>query len=159
MLAIVPVNTTAYKLMLFLHILAVLVAMAPGFVWPVVSVALKKAGKPVGPAIGELAAGGTKKIYGPALVIAGILGFGLVGMSKPEGAEEGIFTFGQAWVGAAIVVWLLMCGLVFGMMMPAEKRAAMGDEGAEKIISAVGGVLHLLLAVILFLMVFKPGFP
>ena len=41
-----------YKLMLFLHILSVIVAFAPAFVWPIVSVQLKKAGKPVGPTIG-----------------------------------------------------------------------------------------------------------
>ncbi len=159
MLAIVPIDTFAYKAMLFLHIVAVVVAVAPYFVWPFVSVKLKKAGKPVGPAIGEMAEGNTAKIHGPALALAGILGFGLVGMSKPEGAEEGIFTFGQAWVGAGILVWFLMLGVVFGMMAPAEKRAAAGDADAEKISSMAGGILHLLLAVELFLMVFKPGFP
>jgi len=159
MLAIVPVNTTAYKLMLFIHIFAVIVAFAPGFVWPMVSVALKKAGKPVGPAIGEMAAGNTMKIHGPALVLAGLFGFGLVGMSKPEGVSEAIFSFGDPWVSAAMLIWFIMLGVIFGMMVPAEKKAAAGDEGAEKIISMAGGIMHLLLAVMLFLMVFKPGWP
>ena len=152
------VNTTGYKLMLLLHILAVIVAFAPGFVWPFVSVSLKKAQKPVGPAIGELAAGNTVKVHGPALIIAGLLGFGLIGMSKPEGFEEAIFSFSDAWISASMLVWFIIIGLVFGLMLPAEKKAAAGDEGAEKIISAVGGALHLLLAVMLYLMIFKPGF-
>jgi uncharacterized membrane protein len=149
-----------YKLMLFLHILSVIVAFAPAFVWPVVSVQLKKKGKPVGPSIGELAAGNTTKIHGPALVLVGLFGFGLVGMSKPAHAAnaDAVWEFSQAWVSIALLCWFLMLGLLFGMMLPAEKKAAAGDEGAEKIISAVGGVLHLLLAVVLVMMIWKPGF-
>ena len=153
MLAIVPVNTTAYKLMLFIHILAVIVAFAPAFVWPFVSVKLKKEGKPVGPAIGDLAAGNTAKVHGPALVIAGIFGFGLVGMSKKA------FEFSDPWISAAMLVWFIMLGVIFGMMLPAEKKAAAGDAEADKIVSMAGGIMHLLLAVELFLMIFKPGWP
>lgn len=157
MFGLVPVDTFGYKALLFLHILSVVVAFAPGFVWPFASVALKKQGKPVGPAIGELAGGNTAKVHGPALVLAGIFGFGLVAMSKPKGATEAVFDFSQAWISAAMLVWFILLGLVFGVMLPAEKKAAAGDEGAEKIISAVGGGLHLLLAVELFLMIWKPG--
>jgi uncharacterized membrane protein len=152
MLALVPVNTFGYKLMLFLHILAVIVAFAPAFVWPFVSVKLKKEGKPVGPAIGELAAGNTVKVHGPALVLAGIFGFGLVGMSKD------VFSFSDAWVSAGMLVWFLMLGVIFGMMLPAEKKAAVGDQSADKIVSMAGGIMHLLLAIELVIMIFKPGF-
>jgi len=151
MFAIVPVNTFGYKLMLLLHILAVIVAFAPAFVWPFASVKLKKEGKPVGPAIGALAAGNTAKIHGPALVLVGFFGFGLVGMS------EKAFKFDQSWVMAAVVVWFLMLGIVFGMMLPAEKKSAGGDESADKIVSMAGGIMHLLLLVMLFLMIWKPG--
>ena len=145
------IGDTGYNVLLFLHILAAMVAMAPGFVWPIVSVALKKQGKPVGPAIGELAAGNTVKVHGPALVLTGIFGFGLIGMS------DDVIEFSEPWISAAMLLWFIMMGLVFGVMLPAERKAASGDEGAEKIISAVGGGLHLLLAIILYLMVFKPG--
>lgn len=151
MLALVPVNTFGYKLMLFLHILAVIVAFAPAFVWPFASAKLKKEGKPVGPAIGALAAGNTAKIHGPALVLVGIFGFGLVGMS------EKVFTFSQSWVMAAGTLWFIMLGVVFGLMLPAEKKSAAGDESADKIVSMAGGILHLLLFVMLFLMIWKPG--
>jgi uncharacterized membrane protein len=142
---------TGYNVVLFIHIFAVIVAFAPGFVWPFVSVKLKKQGKPVGPAIGDLAAGGTAKVYGPALVIAGIFGYGLVGMS------EKYIKFSEPWVSAAMLLWFIMLGIIFGLMLPAEKKAASGDEGAEKIISMAGGIMHLLLAVMLYLMIFKPG--
>jgi uncharacterized membrane protein len=149
--------TTGYKILLLLHILSVIVAFAPAFVWPIVSVKLKKEGKPVGPAIGDLAANNTYKIHGPALVLVGIFGFALVGMSKPAGGDVAAWKFSQPWVSVAMLCWFLMLGLVFGVMGPAEKKAHAGDEGAEKIISAVGGVLHLLLVVVLAMMIFKPG--
>lgn len=148
----------AYKVVLLLHILSVIVAFAPAFVWPVASVRLKKQGKQPGPIIGEIAAGNTKTVHGPALVLAGIFGFALVGMSKPGGAGEAAWKFSQPWVSVAMLCWFIMVGLVFAVMAPAEKRAATGDEGAEKIISAVGGGLHLLLLVVLVMMIFKPGF-
>lgn len=153
------VDTTGYHVLLFLHVLSIIVAFAPNFVWPFVSVKLKKEGKPVGPAIGDLAAGNTMRVHGPALVLAGVFGFGLIGMSKPEGATEAVFSFSQAWVSAGMLVWFLLLGVVFGMMAPAEKRAAAGDAGAEKIISMAGGIMHLLLVVMLYLMIFKPGYP
>lgn len=146
-----------YKLVLLLHILSVIVAFAPAFVWPVVSVRLKKQGKAPGPAIGDLAANNTAKVHGPALVLAGIFGFALIGMSKPKGAAEAAWKFSQPWVSVAMLCWFIMLGLVFAVMAPAEKKAAAGDEGAEKIISSVGGVLHLLLIVVLIMMVWKPG--
>jgi hypothetical protein len=58
-----------------------------------------------------------------------------------------------------MLVWFIMLGVIFGMMLPAEKKAAAGDEGAEKIISMAGGIMHLLLAIELYLMIFKPGWP
>lgn len=144
-------DSFGYKVMLLLHILSVIVAFAPAFVWPVVSVQLKKQGKPVGPSIGALAAGNTTKIHGPALVLVGLFGFGLVGMSDKA------FSFSQSWVMAASTIWFIMLGVIFGLMLPAEKKAHAGDEGAEKIISAAGGAMHLLLVVMLFLMIWKPG--
>lgn len=144
-------NSFGYKVMLLLHILSVIVAFAPNFVWPFVAVRLKKEQAPVGATIGKLAAGNTVKIHGPALVVAGVIGCGLVGMS------ERVYTFADAWISAALLVWFLMLGVVFGMMAPAEKRAAAGDAGADKIVSMSGGILHLLLTVMLVIMIWKPG--
>ena len=144
-------NSAGYKIVLFLHILTVIVAFAPSFVWPFVSVRLKKAGKPVGSTISDLAAGNSAKVHGPALVLAGIFGCGLVGMS------EKVYKFSEPWVSAASLVWLIAIGVVYGLMVPAEKKIAAGDSSAEKISAMAGGIMHLLLAVALLLMVFKPG--
>lgn len=150
MLAIISNDTFGYRLMLLLHILAVIVAFAPGFVWPVASVALKKRGEAPGPAIGALAAGNTAKVHGPALILVGLFGFGLVGMS------DKLWEFSQAWVSIALVLWFVMLGVVFGLMLPAEKKAASGDVEADKKIAMFGGILHLLLLLMLIDMIWKP---
>lgn len=145
-------DSFGYKLLFLLHILSVIVAFAPAFVWPVVSVQLKKQNKPVGPTIGALAAGNTTKVHGPALVLVGIFGLGLVGMS------DGIWEFSQSWVSVAFLLWFIMLGVLFGLMLPAEKKAAAGDESADKIVSMAGGILHLLLLLMLIDMIWKPGY-
>ena len=58
-MVIAEIDSTPYNVMLFIHILSAIVAFAPAFVWPFVSMRLKKAGKPVGPTISELAGGST----------------------------------------------------------------------------------------------------
>lgn len=144
-------DSFGYKLFFLLHILSVIVAFAPGFVWPVVSVNLKKQQKPVGPAIGALAAGNSTKVHGPALVLSGFFGFGLIGMS------DKVWEFSQSWISVAMLLWFIMIGVLFGMMIPAEKRSAAGDESADKIVAMSSGILHLLLLLMLVDMIWKPG--
>ena len=145
-------DSFGYKLFFLLHIVSVIVAFAPAFVWPVVSVNLKKQGKEVGPAIGALAAGNTAKVHGPALVLAGFFGFGLIGMS------DKVWEFSQSWISVAMLLWFIMLGVLFGLMLPAEKKAAAGDAAADKIVSMAGGILHLLLLLMLVDMIWKPGY-
>ena len=146
-------NSSGYKIFFLLHIVAIVVAFAPAFVWPFVSVRLKKQNKPVGPAIAELASGNSAKIHGPALVLAGLFGFAMIGMSNK------LLTFKQTWVSIAMVVWFAMIGVIFGLMVPNEKKAAAGDADADKKMSMFGGILHLLFFVMLYLMIWKPGAP
>ena len=117
-------NGTGYKILLLLHILSVIVAFAPNFVWPFVSVRLRAANKSTGATINELSAGGTLKIYGPAFFLAGFFGCGLVGMS------EKLYTFSQTWISIALLLWFVGLGVMFGLIAPAEKKAQAGDEGA-----------------------------
>ena len=145
------IGSTPYKIMLLLHIGSAVVAFAPAFVWPVVSVRLKKAGEPVGVTINRLAGGNTLKIHGPAYFVTGFLGFGLAGMS------EKVYRMSQPWLMVAAALWFGGMGIMFGLMNPAEKKAAAGDAQAEKMLSMCGGILHLILFVALFLMIWKPG--
>ena len=154
---VAAITDTGYKVLLVLHILALIVAFAPSFVWPFVSMRLRKqqdangAGVSVGKTINDLAGGNTLKIHGPAFALAGLFGFGLIGMSDKA------FEFSQTWVSIGMLLWFLGLGVMFGLMAPAETRAQQGDEAAETRLTMYGGMMHLLLLLLVLDMVFKPG--
>lgn len=149
---------TGYKIMLAVHILCFIVAFAPSFVWPFVARRLRQAGdQDVAGTINRMAGGSSARIYGPAAALGGLIGFGLAGMSKIEGTEDRVFSVSDPWLTAAAVLWFLLLGIYFGLLAPAEKRIAGGDSSAAKIANAAGGGIHLIAAVALYLMVFKPG--
>lgn len=152
MLALVPTDSFGYKLMLLLHIVTMVVAFAPGFVLPGIRRKISALGEGPGKTLAEAAAGNDLRIHGPALVLAGLFGFGLVGMS------DEVFEFSQAWISVAMLLWFIMLGVVFGLLLPAEKRVAAGDASALKITGMAGGILHLLFLVQVIVMIWKPGF-
>lgn len=140
-----------YKVMLLLHILSIIVAFGPAFVVPIMNVRARKQGPAASEALAGLVQGNTLKIYGPATVIAGIIGCGLVGMS------EKIWSFSQAWVSVALLLWILVVALQFGLLAPSEKKAAAGDADAARLQSMFTGIQHILLLGLLFVMIWKPG--
>jgi len=143
---------TGYNIMLFVHILTAFVAFAPAFVHPLLGNQSKQLPAAERNKLLGMIAGNGRRVYAPALILTGLLGFGLQGLS------DSVIEFGQTWFWLAIVVWLAMNGVLHAVLLPAERAAADGDESAESKISAGGGVLTVLLLVMLYLMVFKPGF-
>lgn len=143
---------TPYKIVLFLHILCVMAAFAPTFVHPFIVTQVKSL-DPVARdrVMGFLGANG-RRFFAPALILAGLFGFALQGMS------DSVIEFDQTWFWLAIVIWVVMIGLVHGVAMPAERAMAAGNESAESRIAAAGIALTVLMLVMLYLMVFKPGF-
>jgi uncharacterized membrane protein len=145
------IGSTGYDVMLFLHIAAVLVAMAPAFTHPL----LERQSRSLDPAgrasvLGFIAQN-SRRVYAPALVLTGLFGFGLIGMS------DEVWEFGQTWVWLSILVWLAMNGVLHAMMIPAERALGAGDETALKKVETSGQILTVMLLVMLYLMVFKPG--
>jgi len=145
------VGSTPYKIVLLLHVFSVIVAFAPAFVWPIVNLQTRKTGEKVPSGVAGLVARNTMTIHGPALVLAGLFGIILVVMS------DEVWEFSQTWVSLAFLVWFGLLGVVFGGIFPAEKKAAAGDEAAERKVSMFGGIAHTLLLVMLILMIWKPG--
>lgn len=130
--------SSAYRFFGVLHVLSAIVAFGPLFVFPT----LRKAGDTA-----RLA-----KLYLmmslPALTLTWVFGMGLVGMSKDT------FEMSQAWIVVSLIAWL--AAMVVGWFLI---RPAITDTSAEadKKFSAGVGVTHLILVLVLFLMVFKPG--
>jgi uncharacterized membrane protein len=145
------IDSFPYNLVLLLHILSVVVAFAPAFVWPIVNVQSRKAGANLPGTVTALAARNTMIIHGPALVLAGLFGIILVVLS------DEVWEFSQVWISAAFLVWFALLGVVFGLIFPTEKKIAGGDTAAEAKLGMFTGFAHLLLLVMLVLMIWKPG--
>lgn len=145
------IGSTPYKIVLLLHILSAVVAFAPAFVWPIVNAQTRKRGVKVPAEVSGQVPVNNVLIHGPALVAAGVFGILLIVMS------EEVWEFSQAWISGAFVVWFALLGVLFGLLVPAERKAAAGDADAARKVSMFGGFVHILLLVMLYLMIFKPG--
>lgn len=149
MVILAALNSTGYKIVLLIHVLAVIVGFAPLWLTPVLV---------------RLTAGGDKaaadgldvsilRFSLPGIGIAGLLGFGLAGMS------DKVFRMSQTWLSIAAVLWIVQLVLLFFVARPAIKAFRDGNADARGRIMMVTGISHLLLVVMLYLMIFKPGLP
>ncbi len=146
------IGDTPYNIVLALHILAMMAAFAPAFTHPILfsqSEALDEQGRRK--MLGFMAANG-RRIYAPALIVAGFLGFALSGMS------DKIYEMSQGWLIGSFIVWIAMNGVLHAVILPAEKAVTAGDDGAQKRVDGGGAAITVLLLVMMYLMVFKPGF-
>lgn len=149
-------NDSLYHLLFLLHILCVIVAFAPASVNPFIEATVRKAEGDEGVVRHyRHAVKGSRQVHFPALIVAGIFGGAMIGASKTNG--EVVWKFEQTWVWGGILVWILLCGVVSGMIIPAEKQVAAGDASAAAKIARGGGIATVLLLIQLYLMVFKPG--
>ena len=148
-------NDTGYKIMLVLHILSAMAAFAPAFVHPFLTAQSRGMDATSRGALMTFIAGNGRKIYAPALLVTGILGFGVAGMSKA--GDELVWKMSQGWLVSAVIIWVAMNGILHAVIMPNERRLAAGDEAAQKKLDLGGGIISVLLVVMVYLMVFKPG--
>ena len=147
---IAAVGDTPYRVVLLLHILSAMAAFAPAFTHPFLMNQSKSMGAGHQTVMGFLAANG-RRIYAPALIVTGILGFALQGMSS------GAWSFTQFWMIGALIVWIAMNGVLHGLIMPNERKMGEGDASAQRLVDIGGQVITVLLLVMLWLMIFKPG--
>jgi uncharacterized membrane protein len=138
---------TGYQIVLLLHVLTVIVGFAPLWLTPVM-IRLTAAGD-------KAAADGLEvsilRFSLPGIGLAGILGFGLAGMS------EKYYKMSQAWLSIAAVLWVVLLALLFTVARPAIKAFRDGDAAARSRIMIATGISHIILVVTLYLMIFKPG--
>jgi len=132
------VTSTGYRIVAILHILAAIAAFGPLFVYP----SLERAG--AGATIAKL----HLRLMLPALAITGVLGLALVGMS------DKVFEMSQTWVVLALIAWVILLVVSWFMVRPA---LADPTPAARARLASGIGITHLLLIVLLYLMVFKPG--
>lgn len=144
------VGDIGYNILLFLHVVAVFVAFSPLFVHPFL--ARDTAGDYT---VRSLVYGGIAKrsmrIYGSALVVGGLLGFGLSGLS------EDVYPLTDIWLLVSIIVWIAMNGVLHAMVFPSEKAIAAGDDVDTRKAEIGNIIITALFLLSLYLMIFKPG--
>ncbi|MEQ1785939.1 MAG: hypothetical protein ABL966_02710 [Acidimicrobiales bacterium] len=143
-------GSTLYKLLFLGHMIAFVVAFAPAVIHPLLLVRTRDDADASARTrlMGQLARNG-RAIHFPALIVLGAFGLGMV--------FEGDWGFGDAWVSLAFLVWLAMCGVISALMLPSERKLAAGDAAAERMVERAGQLTTLLLLVMLYLMIWKPG--
>jgi len=145
------IDDAGYRIFLLLHIIAVVVAFAPGFVWPLVGLALRKEQKSLG-TLYAVIADNAMKIQGVGAILMGLFGLAMIGLS------DSVIEFSQTWISIALLLWFLTIGVVYGLLFPTLKKAAAGNEESEARIPMYYGMLHLLLLLAVIDMIWKPGF-
>ena len=150
---VLAAGTTAYNIVELLHVLTVLVALAPVFVNPLLRRQMRTADGAGQQQLVVAMAANARRLYGPALIVAGLLGIAMVEMS------EDAISMTEGWVIAAIVVWVVMNGVLHGIIRPALK--AQGVEGpspgTDKRLEAGSALLSIGFTAQLALMIWQPG--
>ena len=145
------VNSTLYKLLFLGHMVTFVVAFAPAVINPVIGAQAKADGPEVLTKVSGYMAKNGRRIHFPAVVLLGAFGLGMVFEGDPA------WGFDQAWVSLALLVWIAICGAVSGLILPAERALAAGRLEAEKKVAMGGQMVTVLLLVMLYLMIWKPG--
>lgn len=149
------VYSGAYAVVLVLHLLTVAFVVGPLALAPPLAARAARAGR--ADALRDHRR--TTRGYAFASVVTVVLGSAMVGL----GGIGDQWSFGQAWVSASFALWLAAVALLLAVVVPAQDRALEalaggGDAGAHAgRISAAGGAAALALAVVIALMVLKPG--
>jgi uncharacterized membrane protein len=140
------------NLLLALHLLFAIFAVGP--LVGAATTATRGVRADDGPAVAASAR--TLRIYGYGSLVVAVVGMGLV---RPKWDAK----FSYPWVWISILLYLLALALTLGVLVPGLSRAssAIGSGEATKPlvarVAAAGGLIGLLFAVIVFLMVYKPG--
>src|SRR5947209_194309 len=158
------ITSNAYRIVLALHILTAIVGFGSVLLNGVYAGKARARGGPEG---GAIAQANYEVSFGWSIwfiyaVI--ILGLALVGMS------DKLIKFGQTWVWLSIVLYLAIIGVVHGVHRPNVRRLndLMGQgtaadreemERRGRLAEAMGAVMTVLVVVVVFLMVMKPGGP
>ncbi len=152
------IGSPGYNIVLILHLLFMVVAFAPAFVWPVLNRLERTRAASAGPdgsgsrGAGALGHAFDPMMHGASMVLTGFFGIVLVLMSND------VFEFSQTWISIAFVIWFLMLAVLFLGLVPAQKAVRDGAPSGPSRLAMTYGGLHLLLLLEIIVMVWKPGF-
>lgn len=146
------VNDDAYKVFLYLHIVAFLLTFAPVLMNPMLEAHFKKnGGDPVLRTWSDFTVNYTRMITLGGLGVLFVTGIILILLS------DDAWEFSDAWISLSFLLWFAIGGVVSAMILKGEKQVAGGDMSGGLLIRRGGQIATLLLALTLYLMIFKPG--
>ena len=129
-------SQTLVKLLYLVHVLSIVAAFGPLFLYP----RMQRAGETSAMATLHL------KFVFPALILLWVVGMGMAGVNKFALAEMWWITITIAlWIGSVAVSWFLIRPAISDTSDDAKKKMSMGI-----------GITHLILVISLVLMIFKP---
>jgi len=132
------IDDTGFRIFFLLHILTVIVAFAPAVI------AVLPGGRDG--ALGMIDRAG-RQVYSPALILAGFFRIMLIVTSDEA------FEFSDTFVSLAFVVWIAMNGVFHALVLAGQK------QNDEKKVTNGQAIMTVLLIVMLYLMIWKPGWP
>lgn len=132
------IDDTGFRIFFLLHMFTVIVAFAPAVI------AVLPGGRDG--AIGMLDRAG-RQIYAPALILTGFFGIMCIVTS------DEVFEFSDTFISLAFVVWIAMNGVFHALVLVGQR------ENDEKKVNNGQAIMTVLLIVMLYLMIWKPGWP
>jgi uncharacterized membrane protein len=169
-------NSGIYKFVLVLHLMSAIIGFGSVFLFGVFGVKAKARGGREGLAITETTVDVAKNWSEWFIYAVPVLGILLVLLS------DDLYKFSQSWISLSFLLYIVAVGISHAVHFPNLRRMnelmaqltaggpPAGGQGGPppqvveleargKRAGAVGAVLNLLVVVIVFLMVWKPGFP
>lgn len=149
-------NRSVFKLLLALHLLFAIFAIGP------LAHAATTAARGVRKSDPAATAASVRmlRVYSWASVLVVVAGAALMSVRR-NGEKVGEFS--DLWIWLSLVLWLVSVVLILAVAVPALTRVSrrLGEGAAVSTmtlrVAAVGGIVGVLFAAIVFLMVYRPG--
>jgi hypothetical protein len=148
-----------FKILLALHVL-----FAVGAIGPLIHAATTASrGVRHRDAVEMASAARMLKIYSYTSVLVIIVGFALMSTDSPFRKGQKVGEFSDLWIWLSLLLWLVAMALIFAVIVPSLTKATalVGTQQPPSAltarVAAVGSTVGLIFAVIVFLMVYRPG--
>jgi len=164
MLAALTTEDFGYRLLLLLHIVAVVVGYGVTFVVPFLTARLRRAEAGSRMEVQEATTILNGAVVAPALWVAGLFGIVLVAVGPWE--------FSETWVSIAFVLWIIGAAMALFLIVPGERKAlglarrmANAQSGSETVAqynqvisrtSMLTSINHLIFLLLVIDMIWKP---
>jgi hypothetical protein len=148
-----------FKLLLGLHLLFAIFAIGP------LVHAATTAGRGVRTRNAAATASSARmlKVYAYTSVLVVIAGMALMSVDSPFQKGKKIGEFSDLWIWLSVVLWLAAAAVVLALLVPSLNRASELIGKQQSVVTlagrvaAAGGLVGVIFAVIVFLMVYRPG--